>query len=644
MKRIKIFEAFAGYGSQYLGLKRVYGESCISVGISEVDADVIISNAIIHHYEQFQRLMGEAWDEKRMTVAREWLRSRNIAFDFVKGKSKLDRMKKDKLKQLAIASKLTRNYGDISICNGTKLSSEIDLFTYSSPCQSFSIAGKLEGLKGTSGLLLECEKFIRINKPKVLMLENVKNLIGKQFKGDFDNWCNILTGLGYKNYWKVLNAKDYTIPQNRERVFLVSTLNSKENYEFPQKQKLNQRLKDILEDTVDEKYYLKSSKAQQLIDDLAKRFRIGESEGCDMSLKNPKIRDVANCIMARYDSGVTNNQAEGTAVIERIGDLMEGTSTFENRGAGRKHLPIGLCPTIISRQAGGHLGGDILESIICEQRSDEGLRFFKGNICGALRTTNSCGDKVVLEPIVIDSEDSFVEKRIKEFYNAKGYYPELFNPYNKSDLTKDGLAPTQTTTARSLTGSACVLVAEVGKGIPVEPQVLKYQRTEFGRKIRKEYEIMPTQFRRDDMREIVPRQDGVSNTLTTVLKDNYVIEPRLESLGEVENPSWVKNGNELSRECKEEYPVYGVGGVACTQRAESRGLDGRTRLYFDTPSYRIRKLTPKECFRLMGVDDVCSNRLVCFQSNSSLYKQAGNSIVVNVVEAIFEKLKDCNIL
>ena len=70
--------------------------------------------------------------------------------------------------------------------------------------------------------MYECKKIIETKKPKYLLLENVKNLVGKRFKEDFDNWLKNLESLGYNNYWKVLNAKDYGIPQSRERVFVVS--------------------------------------------------------------------------------------------------------------------------------------------------------------------------------------------------------------------------------------------------------------------------------------------------------------------------------------------------------------------------------------------------------------------------------------
>lgn len=111
------------------------------------------------------------------------------------------------------------------------------------------------------------------NQPKYLLLENVKNLVGKKFKPDFDRWLKTLDGLGYNNYWKVLNAKDYGVPQNRERVFVVSIRKDVDTrgYTFPEPFKLERRLKDVLETNVDEKYYLKQELVETFIKRLAKR-------------------------------------------------------------------------------------------------------------------------------------------------------------------------------------------------------------------------------------------------------------------------------------------------------------------------------------------------------------------------------------
>jgi DNA (cytosine-5)-methyltransferase 1 len=152
----------------------------------------------------------------------------------------------------------THNWGDITKIDETKLP-YYDLITYSSPCQDFSVAGLGKGGDEGSGtrssLLWECERIIRAVKPKYLLMENVKNLVGKAHKHNFIRWLRTLEMMGYQNFWQVLNAKDYGVPQNRERVFVVSILGSGQ-YLFPNKIKLEKRLKDILEPEADEKYYL----------------------------------------------------------------------------------------------------------------------------------------------------------------------------------------------------------------------------------------------------------------------------------------------------------------------------------------------------------------------------------------------------
>ena len=157
--------------------------------------------------------------------------------------------------------------GDISKIDPNTIPDH-DLFTYSFPCQDISVAGKQKGLdmdSGTrSGLLWECQKVIDAKKPKYLLMENVKNLVGKKHKHNFDKWLEWLEEQGYSNYWKVLNSKDYGIPQNRERVFCVSILGKHEPYIFPEKKELTIRLKDILEDEVNERYYLSEERVAQL--------------------------------------------------------------------------------------------------------------------------------------------------------------------------------------------------------------------------------------------------------------------------------------------------------------------------------------------------------------------------------------------
>ena len=136
------------------------------------------------------------------------------------------------------------------------------ILTYSFPCQSLSLAGKQEGMEENSNtassLLWEVKRILSECKelPQILLMENVPQVHSKKNIDNFEKWQNFLTSLGYKNYWQDLNAKDYGIPQNRNRCFMISILNSEDIYSFPEKEELKLRLKDMLEEEVEEKYYL----------------------------------------------------------------------------------------------------------------------------------------------------------------------------------------------------------------------------------------------------------------------------------------------------------------------------------------------------------------------------------------------------
>lgn len=256
---IKVFESFAGVGTQAMALKRI-GIDYEVVGISEIDKFALKSYEEIH------------------------------------GK--------------------VNNFGDISKINPNNLP-DFDLFTYSFPCQDISMAGKQAGFDKDSGtrssLLWECERIIKNKKPKYLLMENVKALTFKKNIQGFNTWLKTLEDIGYKNYWKVLNAKDYGIPQNRERVFCVSILGDEE-YKFPEKQVLKTRLKDVLEDEVDEKYYLSNDRVKQLIQ-IIRNDDVKEKTVYDGSIKNPKSKNIANCLTGR-DRGIVNFQSSGNVVVE----------------------------------------------------------------------------------------------------------------------------------------------------------------------------------------------------------------------------------------------------------------------------------------------------------------------------------------
>lgn len=152
-------------------------------------------------------------------------------------------------------------------------------------------------------------------------MENVPQVHSKKNLSDFEDWINFLESKGYSNFYQDLNAKDYGVAQNRNRCFMVSILGNF-TFSFPKPKKLDKTMKDYLEDTVDEKYYINNDKADKLIQNLIDNGSISverERETVDLSIKDPRRKEIANCIKARYDAGISNLKSDGTGVCEPTG-------------------------------------------------------------------------------------------------------------------------------------------------------------------------------------------------------------------------------------------------------------------------------------------------------------------------------------
>ena len=250
-----------------------------------------------------------------------------------------------------------KNLGDITKVDTAELPEDIDMVTYGFPCQDISNAGKMkgfgkEGNRTRSGLFFEALRIIEDKQPRIAICENVKNLTSKRFKNEFEIVLQSLEEAGYNNYWKVMNAKDYGIPQNRERVFIVSIRKDldKGTLEFPQPIKLKMKLKDFLENEVEEKYFINEKRVEIIKRNLGnvfeENFVIGSSQKnafvgnesiapsltnamgagggqtpmikcIDKSVNDTKEIECANCITAREDRGISNRKKEGTAILVR---------------------------------------------------------------------------------------------------------------------------------------------------------------------------------------------------------------------------------------------------------------------------------------------------------------------------------------
>ena len=164
------------------------------------------------------------------------------------------------------------NFGDITKLNEKILPGDIDLITYGFPCQDISVAGLQKGFtdvngeKTRSGLFFDALRIIEHTQPQVAIAENVKNLTSKKFSRQFSIVLKSLEAAGYNNYWKILNAMDYEIPQNRERVLIVSIRKDVDTgiFQFPEPVELKRCMGDLLEDEVPEKYFLTAEKLKSI--------------------------------------------------------------------------------------------------------------------------------------------------------------------------------------------------------------------------------------------------------------------------------------------------------------------------------------------------------------------------------------------
>ena len=298
MQKIKVIELFAGVGSQAMALRNI-GIDYEVIGISEIDKFA---------YKSYEAIHGKV-----------------------------------------------KNFGDITKINKLPY---CDLLTYSFPCQDLSIAGQQKGIsKDTrSGLLLEVERLLLKAKenrtlPKYLLLENVKNLVGKKFIKDFERWLSFLNNLGYYSNWEVLNAKDYGIPQNRERAFVVSSLENI-HYEFPNPVELKSKMKDLLEEKVNEKYYLSEQCLKYFTDT---KNRNGFIRGEKFNPRKSEDCNTAFAITTRAGSRPTDN------FIIQLGNLKNTESFGGNPQTGRAYSLDGISPCLNTMQGGG-LEPKILQS------------------------------------------------------------------------------------------------------------------------------------------------------------------------------------------------------------------------------------------------------------------------------------------
>lgn len=399
-------------------------------------------------------------------------------------------------------------FEDIRKVDGTKFTDKVDIFVWGFPCQDYSVAGKRAGLDGQRGTLFyEGARLVKEMQPDVFIAENVKGLLSSNKGKDFETIMDILRhDVGYYCTYAVLNTKELGVPQNRERVFIVGFKDHGEymRFEFPETVPLEKKLKDVLEDKVDKKYYLSDTFIKGAEERKERHHRKGN--GFAFEPKEAEAIENVNCISCGYGSRATDTyiKVPSPKVVGMLG--IKGNEQIR-----RVYDTDGVSPTPTTME-----GGNRQPKILQRARG-----YNKGGEHKICPTITSCcfdGNNFV-------QEDNMVLK----------------------------------------------------------PNIIRMVRTEEGKKLRKEYESGNVSHRFNEHRKAEVKDDGISNTITSVQKDNHLFEP----------------------------------------------------------PYSIRKLTPLECWRLQDFpDEAFYKAQKAGLSNTQLYKQAGNSMSVNVIEKLFRSIEE----
>jgi DNA (cytosine-5)-methyltransferase 1 len=605
-EKITMIELFSGIGAQERALRQLnipyeVKHTC------DCDKDAVLSYAAMR-WDLEEEMNNFHFPSQEQMI--EELQAKNLGYDFQKGKHTItSRTSVDKLKQYYIADKLSKNLGDISKVEKLPYT---DIATYSYPCTDMSVAGKGEGMVNKcecghswpinfddddralvcnkcgrtvtsstrSGLLGQVQRLLAVAKnnntlPKYLILENVKPLVGKKFKPQFDSWCNWLDSIGYNTYYDVLNGKHFGIPQNRERVFAISIRKDVDTgFKFPETIPLHLRLKDVLEKNVDEKYYINNEKTEALLAQLKDKL--------ENSVQTIKVSNQATIV-----DGFT----------DEAGTLM----ARDWKGFGNQAMTAVVEPFIVASRGRDSDNPDV--------HTEQNL---EPNMTGCTNTITSVQkDNWVAEPTRLGNiyGEQFGTGYAGNVWDTNGISPALMTMQggNRQPLVVDA-----------------IIYDDYNSRIPQDQEAITTLTTNCGASATRNGVKIIEPIIYDDYSGYIPKDQDAITTLTTNCGN-----------------SAIRNGVKI------------IEPIVCEQRCDEgirlfkdevcgtlRTIDacGDKRVVEPGIHWRIRKLTEKECWRLMGFSDEDIDRAAKFVSPTHLYKQAGNSIITSCLVAIFYSL------
>lgn len=631
--------------------------------------------------------------------------------------------------------------------------SNIDIIMHGSPCTSFSSAGKQEGGREGSGtassLLYETVRIVGECKPKVVIWENVPMLISNKFKHTFMDYLRRMIAMGYRSYYKVLNAKDYGVPQNRERVFTISILGEHKPYVFPEKEPLTKRLIDVLEKNVDESYYL-SDKMIEKFTWTKNGYLAAQKAKTDSS--KPSIRRIGDLNKGGQKGEVLDASGVCTTpsatdykqpkqIIEPLSDdterIMQVGNCYQREGRdnpndGRVYAPQGLAPTLNTMNGGNRQPYVALEA---DAENSRVLTEFEGDRDGLIPVRENtvkgydCAkeyDTIDTSYISSNTRHSRILSQLSHAVMTSGNEQVVVEPMSNDSVDAVGCAIRNRDDGEHLEfgddNLVSALHSNLMKSMVATPEVTTESESKPKRQMRR-IGLKHEQPISDDKPWLIgglgdagktgTYQQGNrvydANHLAVSLTSStggaagasaglYAIEetePKkgailtaqsVDPYAEINHVGWVEGNDGKTHQSG---AVHGTDGVAPSQCvgkgaitrimevnpepviAASRGrvvgdstnskggvwtqqLEVNDRGICNTIStvqkdnyvveptssvkFRIRKLTSRECWRLMSFPDEAYDKAKLVCSSSRLYEQSGNSIVVAVLIRIIEQL------
>lgn len=471
----------------------------------------------------------------------------------------------------------------------------LDIYMTSPPCQAFSIAGKRLGKDDKRGILFyNSHEFIRVNKPRYFIFENVKGLLSDDGGKTFSEWINMLGGksvngnpvmfpyedaVPYHVYWKVLNAKDYGVPQNRERVFIIGIRDDQDNtFRFPAEEFLHKRLKDVLEDDVDSKYYL----SEKMVD-----------------------------VLSHHKNPIIDNQTPKKSATIHAG-------YFKMGGRDQQYIKVtnfqgnDICNTI---RTGGK--GSLNDKHNCDI-----IKVKSATSKGYEEATD--GDNINFSNINSETRRDRVGKQVAQTIDTGAQQGVMVVAFGRSEEEKKRRAEHFKKTGKD-SGSfkdktLITKEQEYADTILAHPNPVKDGLVSVPNNDIK----VGTWRTHNDGKGFREVEDGNCLTIPARAREDGSGQPVVMQI----NPSTESGGKQPYQQNR----VYDSNGVSPALNAGQETWGGNAII---NTNYQIRRLTPRECFRLMDFPDTFTWPV----SDSQAYKQAGNSIVVAVLEKIIKNLR-----